>query len=42
MDEAIASALRLDMLSAESRASLLNGFLHNLPARFLQLVNAQH
>ena len=41
MNEAIASALRLDMLSAESRASLLGGFLHNLPARFLQLVGAQ-
>ena len=41
MAEAIASALRLDMLSAESRASLLSGFLHNLPARFLQLVNVQ-
>ncbi len=41
LNEAIASALRLDMLDAESRSSLLGGFLHNLPARFLQLVGAQ-
>ncbi len=41
LNEAIASALRLDMLDAESRSSLLGGFLHNLPARFLQLVSAQ-
>ena len=40
LNEAVSSALRLDMLSAENRVSLLNGFLHNLPARFLQLVNA--
>ena len=41
MDEAIASSLRLDMLNTQSRMSLLQSLLHNLPARFLQLVNAQ-
>ena len=40
LSDAIASALRLDMLSADNRAMLLKNLLNNIPARFAQLMTA--